>query len=66
MHYLARSVGTYLGRAQVLEIIMQSHLWAKGQKFCAKFEFFDTMLHITSIGISQGMQPRTPVREPLL
>jgi len=46
---------------------MQSHLWARGQKILREaVEFLDTMLHRTSIGIRQDMQPRTPVTGSLL
>lgn len=67
MHYLARSVGTYLGRARVLEITIQSRIWARGQKILREFvEILDIMLNRMSIRISQDMQLRTPVTGPLL
>ena len=62
MHYLAGSVGTYLGRAEVLEIIMQSRLWARRHKILRELvEFLDIMLHRATTGISKDMELRTPV-----
>jgi hypothetical protein len=46
---------------------MQSHLRARGQKILRKaVEFLNTMLHRTSTGSSQDIQPRTPVTGSLL